>query len=99
MSEFVHDGAAVYDEAVLYHRSFGFVEIGEPVLFNGLASFMALGLNQRSFAEKYGIKGGSGLDDPDNERRICGKRKPYGGKTDREGRGCLRNVETGMNRC
>ena len=55
-----HDGTAVYDDSVLYHRSFGFVEIGKPVLFNGLASFMAVGLNQRSFAEKYGIKGGAG---------------------------------------
>lgn len=50
----------IFDSDVLYHRSFGFVEIGEPVLFNGLASFMALGLNQRSFAEKYQIKGGEG---------------------------------------
>ena len=50
----------VYDEPVLYHRSFGFAEIGDPVLFNGLASFVALGLNQRSFAEKYQIKGGKG---------------------------------------
>ncbi len=50
----------VYDSPVLYHRSFGFAEIGDPVLFNGLASFIALGLNQRSFAAKYHIKGGDG---------------------------------------
>lgn len=55
-----HNDDIVYDQPVLYHRSFGFAEIGEPVLFNGLASFMALGLNQRSFAEKYRIKGGKG---------------------------------------
>lgn len=57
----IKNGAeAVYDSPVLYHRSFGFAEIGDPVLFNGLASFMALGLNQRSFAAKYDIKGGDG---------------------------------------
>lgn len=50
----------VFDSPVLYHRSFGFVDIGEPVLFHGLASFMALGLNQQSFAQKYKIKGGDG---------------------------------------
>ena len=55
-----HDGDTVYDEKVLYHRSFGYAAIGEPVLFNGLASFMALGLNQRSFAETYRIAGGKG---------------------------------------
>lgn len=55
-----HDEDTVFDGPVLYHRSFGFADIGEPVLFNGLASFMALGLNQRSFAEKYQIAGGRG---------------------------------------
>lgn len=53
-------GTVVYDKPVLYHRSFGFAEIGEPVLFNGLASFIALGLNQRSFAQTFGIAGGEG---------------------------------------
>lgn len=55
-----HGEDRIFDGPVLYHRSFGFAEIGEPVLFNGLASFIALGLNQRSFAETYGIKGGDG---------------------------------------
>lgn len=55
-----NENKIVYDSLVLYHRSFGFADIGDPVLFNGLASFIALGLNQRSFAETYDIKGGEG---------------------------------------
>ncbi len=44
----------IFDETVLYHRSFGFVDIGEPILFNGSTSeYLGFGLNQRSFVAKY----------------------------------------------
>lgn len=45
----------VFDDKVLYHKSFGFVDIGDPIIFNDLASFVSIGLNQKSFADKYGI--------------------------------------------
>lgn len=48
------DGSVLFEERVLYHRSFGFVGIGEPILFNGSTNaYLALALNQRSFAGKY----------------------------------------------
>lgn len=52
--------AVVADLTMPYQKSFGYVGVGEPVLFNDLASFMALGLNQRSMARAYGIEGGEG---------------------------------------
>lgn len=45
----------VFEDKVLYHKSFGFVDIGEAIIFNDLASFVSIGLNQRSFAGTYGI--------------------------------------------
>jgi len=45
---------ALFDQDVLYHRSFGYVKIGEPILYNGSTTpYLSLSLNQRSFAEKY----------------------------------------------
>jgi len=50
----VKDGKTLFDEAVLYHRSFGYVPVGAPILYNGSTSpYIALSLNQRSFAQKY----------------------------------------------
>lgn len=48
-------GDKVYFEArVLYHKSFGFVPVGEPILYNGSTSpYISLSLNQRSFTAKY----------------------------------------------
>ena len=44
----------LFDQDVLYHRSFGYVNIGEPILYNGSTTpYLSLSLNQRSFAEKY----------------------------------------------
>lgn len=47
-------GEVLYDEDVLYHWSFGYVDIGEPILYNGSTSiYISLSLNQRSFVAKY----------------------------------------------
>ena len=52
----IKDGdTTIFSDKVLYHKSFGHVEIGEPVIFNDLGSFISIGLNQKSFAETYGI--------------------------------------------
>ena len=42
-----------------YQKSFGHVKLYEPILYNGLAHFMGLGLNQSSMAGQYGILGGA----------------------------------------
>jgi S-adenosylmethionine hydrolase len=47
-----------FRERVLYHRSFGFAGVGEPILYNGSTGYMIIGLNQASFTEKYAIEDG-----------------------------------------
>lgn len=48
------DGEALFDEDVLYHWSFGYVDIGAPILYNGSTSvYISLSLNQRSFIDRY----------------------------------------------
>lgn len=49
----------VFRKPVLYHRSFGHVGIGEPILYNGSTGYMILGLNQASMTEVYGIEAGT----------------------------------------
>ena len=47
-------GAVLFDMPVLYHKSFGFVPEGEPILCNGSTSpYMEISLNKRSFAQRY----------------------------------------------
>lgn len=47
------DGQTLFDQSVLYHRSFGFAPPGEPIVFNGSSGFMGFGLNQASFVQAY----------------------------------------------
>jgi S-adenosylmethionine hydrolase len=44
---------AVFSENVEYHRSFGYVKEGDPILFNGSSGYMDLALNRESFVNKY----------------------------------------------
>ena len=46
----------VYEERVLYGRTFGDVPVGEPVLHDETASYLGLALNMDNFAEKHGIE-------------------------------------------
>ena len=46
------DGSTVYEEDMSYQPSFGYVPVGEPVIFNGSSGYMDIGLNQDSFIEK-----------------------------------------------
>jgi S-adenosylmethionine hydrolase len=55
----VHGGETVFDEKVLYHQSFGFVGIGNPVLYNGSSGYIILALNRENFVEKYAIEEGA----------------------------------------
>ena len=44
----------LFDAPVLYHKAFGYVPEGEPILCNGSTSpYMEISLNKRSFAQKY----------------------------------------------
>lgn len=47
-----------FDKNVLYAQSFGFVDIGQPVIFNSSSNYISIGLNQRSFKDVYQVKAG-----------------------------------------
>ncbi|XBX10743.1 SAM-dependent chlorinase/fluorinase (plasmid) [Enterocloster clostridioformis] len=46
-------GKEVFREKVPYERSFGYVPVGENLIFNDLASFVTIAANQAYFAKKY----------------------------------------------
>ncbi|MEA5050308.1 MAG: SAM-dependent chlorinase/fluorinase [Oscillospiraceae bacterium] len=47
--EILRDGRDIYDEVILYHKSFGWVEPGEPILNCCSNDYIELSLNQKSF--------------------------------------------------
>ncbi len=47
-----------FDEDVPYAKSFGFVEVGAPVVFNSSSNYISIGLNQGSFKDKYNVRAG-----------------------------------------
>lgn len=49
------DKHIVFDQSVLYEKSFGYVPLGDEIIFNDLASFVTIGCNQASFASKHHI--------------------------------------------
>lgn len=55
-----HGGNTVFDAAVPFARSFGFVPKGAPVLYCGSSLFLCLDCNQASFMQTYGV--GTGKD-------------------------------------
>ena len=57
-----HNGETVFDQDVLYHKSFGFVPEGEPIIFNSSSTYVSLGLNMDSFRDKYAIGAGEDWD-------------------------------------
>jgi S-adenosylmethionine hydrolase len=53
-----HDGKEVFSGRILYHRSFGSVAPGDPIIYNGSTGHIYISLNQASFVEKYNIRAG-----------------------------------------
>lgn len=53
-----HEGKNHFDADVLYHKSFGFVQKGEPIVFNGSMLYVGIALNQAHFTNTYGIGAG-----------------------------------------
>lgn len=47
-----------FEEDVLYEKSFGYVDIGCPIVFNSSSNYISIGLNQGSFKNKYQVKAG-----------------------------------------
>lgn len=54
----MNDGQVFFSGTVLYQKSFGYVEVGEPILFNGSTLYICIALNQDNFVQKYHIKDG-----------------------------------------
>lgn len=61
-----HDEKIYFDEDVLYAKSFGFVPVGAPILFDSSTNYIELGINQGNFKEKYQVREGQ-----DFTYRIC----------------------------
>ena len=57
-----HKGETVFDQEVLYHKSFGFVPEGEPIIFNSSSTYVSLGLNMDSFRDRYNVGAGEDWD-------------------------------------
>lgn len=53
-------GQVYFDGPVLYERSFGFVPVGAPILFDSSTNYVELGLNQGDFRARYDV--GAGAD-------------------------------------
>lgn len=48
-----HNGRTYFDENVLYHRSFGYVEPGEPICYNAEGMLLGFALNLENFMDRY----------------------------------------------
>jgi S-adenosylmethionine hydrolase len=40
---------------VLFHQSFGFAKLGEPIIYNNEMTKIALAVSRGSFKEQYGV--------------------------------------------
>lgn len=56
----LHQGRQVYAGVVPYHPAFGYVAVGEPLLYLNSLNNIALGLNRGSFAARHHIASGAG---------------------------------------
>ena len=54
-----HAGRTMFDQSILYHRSFGYAPENGLILYNSSSGFMGVAMNQQDFARTYGIEGGS----------------------------------------
>lgn len=54
----MHEGQVFFDQSVPYEKSFGFVEKGKPVLYQGSSRYLALDLNCGNLMEAYHLDTG-----------------------------------------
>jgi hypothetical protein len=50
-----HQGQVVFNERVLFHKSFGYVQKGESIIYNNELMKVSLAVNQGSFCERYNL--------------------------------------------
>ena len=49
----------IYDGRIPYHPTFGYVEVGEPLLYLNSLNNVSLAINQGSFADKHNVQSGA----------------------------------------
>ena len=54
-----YKGEVYFDKDVLYAKSFGYVDVGEPILFDSSTNYIELGINQGNFKDVFQVKAGS----------------------------------------
>ncbi len=54
-----HEGEAVFDRKVLFHKSFGYAQKGDPMIYNNELMKVAMAVSQGSFCEQYHLNYGS----------------------------------------
>jgi len=54
-----HHGEIVFDNKVLFHKSFGFAPKGEAIIYNNELMKVSLAVSQGSFCERFGLNYGS----------------------------------------
>ncbi len=50
-----HGGKKVFDDTILFHKSFGYAGKGEPMIYNNELMKIAVAVSQGSFSERYGV--------------------------------------------
>lgn len=53
-----HDGQVVFSEKLPFHKSFGFVQKEEPIIYNNELMRIGLSVNQGSFCDRYHLQFG-----------------------------------------
>jgi len=48
-------GEVVFSEKLLFHKSFGFAQKGDPIIYNNEIMMVSLAISQGSFSERYNI--------------------------------------------
>ena len=57
--EVLHEGRTVFDQNVLFHKSFGFAKQGEPIIYNNELMKIALAVSCGSFEQKFALSFGA----------------------------------------
>lgn len=50
-----HEGEAVFEQKVLFHKTFGFVEKGEPIIYNNELMKVSMAVSMGSMIKKYNM--------------------------------------------
>ena len=50
-----HGTELIFEKDVLFHQSFGFAQVGDPMLYNNELMKIAMAVTQGSLAHQYGI--------------------------------------------